>query len=143
MPLRQRGAVEQAGVSHWDAYFNHPSRDFRTMNEAFRIRSVGNENGLTHKGPVIGTMAKSRHEIEMGFAAGPDSALQFAEMLKLLGFRIVREVRTSRSTWVLDSAGVTFELAIDHDVVWGHCGVGPLFRNLIVMHERCPHCSLK
>lgn len=23
------------------------------------------------------------------------------------------------------------------------CGVGPLFRNLIMMHERCPDCSLK
>ena len=23
------------------------------------------------------------------------------------------------------------------------CGVGPLFKNLITMHERCPHCSLK
>ncbi len=114
MQLQQRGAVEQAGVSHRDAYFNHPTRDFRTTDEAFRIRSVGNENWMTYKGAVIGTTAKSRHEIEIGFAAGPDTAGQFAEMVKLLGFRFVREVCKSRSTWVLDAQGTTFELAIDH-----------------------------
>lgn len=23
------------------------------------------------------------------------------------------------------------------------CGIGPLFKNFMTMHERCPHCSLK
>jgi uncharacterized protein (DUF983 family) len=23
------------------------------------------------------------------------------------------------------------------------CGIGPLFKNIIVMYERCPHCSLR
>lgn len=23
------------------------------------------------------------------------------------------------------------------------CGIGPLFKNMLIMHQRCPHCSLK
>src|SRR5580692_4131481 len=28
-------------------------------------------------------------------------------------------------------------------LVCPRCGIGPLFKNLITMYDRCPHCSLK
>lgn len=111
--LRQRGAVEQSAVTHSDRYFNHPSRDFRQTDEAFRIRSVGSDNFLTYKGAVIGSTAKTRHEIEIGVADGPTAASKLDEMVRLLGFRFVREVRKSRRTLSLEWQGHHFELAID------------------------------
>ncbi|WP_010584566.1 class IV adenylate cyclase [Schlesneria paludicola] len=114
------GACEHAPVSHCDRYFNHPSRDFRTTDEAFRIRSVDGSNAVTYKGPKIGTVAKTRHEIEVGFDHGPDSLQKLDEIVRMLGFRFVREVRKSRRTFTLDVSGRDFELALD-DVP----GLGP------------------
>ena len=111
--LRTRGAVEQSSVSHSDRYFNHPSRDFRTTDEAFRIRSVGTSNYLTYKGAVIGNRAKTRHEIEVGIDDGTDAATKIDEMARLLGFRFVREVRKHRRNLSLEWDGHHFELAID------------------------------
>lgn len=28
-------------------------------------------------------------------------------------------------------------------LVCPRCGIGPLFKNFVIMHERCPNCSLK
>jgi adenylate cyclase class 2 len=111
--LRQRGAVEKPAVHHVDRYFNHPSRDFRSTDEAFRIRSVGDENCVTYKGAVLGAIAKTRHEIEIDFASGPDSATRFHEMVQMLGFQFVREVRKSRRSFSLEWNQSHFQLAID------------------------------
>ena len=112
--LREFGAIEHAVVSHVDRYFNHPSRDFRSTDEAFRIRSVGDQNCVTYKGAVLGDVAKTRHEIEIDFAPGPDSAIRFDEMVRMLGFRFVREVRKTRQSFSLDWNQSHFQLTIDH-----------------------------
>lgn len=107
------GAVASAPVEQADHYFNHPSRDFKITNEAFRIRSVGNENCLTYKGPVLDKATKTRREIEIPIATGPDAARQMSDLLTLLGFRSVREVRKTRTPWSLTWKDRQFELALD------------------------------
>ncbi len=111
--LQQIGAVEVDVVSHVDRYFNHPSRDFRSTDEAFRIRSIGKDNCVTYKGAVQGAVAKTRHEIEVEFAEGVEAAQQLFDMVQLLGFRFVREVRKSRRSYTLSRNRFDFVLAVD------------------------------
>lgn len=111
--LREIGAKEEATVSHVDRYFNHPARDFRQTDEAFRIRSVGETNCVTYKGAKIGSVAKTRHEIEVGIAEGADAAKQFADIVSLLSFRFVREVKKTRRSLSLDWQNRSYELALD------------------------------
>lgn len=111
--LRQLGAVAVSVMSHVDRYFNHPSRNFRETDEAFRIRSMGDGNCLTYKGPVIGNVAKTRHEIEVAFATGPGQAEKMVALVKLLGFRFVRDVRKTRHSMTVDWNGRHYELAMD------------------------------
>lgn len=113
MLLRQRGAVENGTHTQTDRYFNHPARDFHSTDEAFRIRTSGTENCITYKGAVLGTTAKTRHEIEIGFAEGPQTVEQLMELLTLLGFRFVRDVQKSRRSFTLQAEGHLFELALD------------------------------
>jgi adenylate cyclase, class 2 len=98
--LRQRfddlGATWGEPVSQCDRYFAHPSRDFRQTDEAFRIRSVGDDNGLTYKGPVIDAQTKTRREIEVPFAAGPEAFAAMTGLLIGLGFWPVRDVAKTR-----------------------------------------------
>ncbi len=111
--LENQGAVSQDTVSHFDRYFNHPSRDFRSTDEAFRIRSVGANNCLTYKGAVLGTVAKTRHEIEVDFSGGDHVARQMIELVTLLGFRFIREVQKRRHTFELVWNSRQFEIALD------------------------------
>lgn len=111
--LRHWGAVEKPAVSHVDRYFNHPARDFRSTDEAFRIRSVGSSNCITYKGPVLGYVAKTRHEIEVDVADGADAADRLIEMVKCLGFRFVRDVRKTRRAFALNWTNRHYELALD------------------------------
>jgi adenylate cyclase class 2 len=111
--LNELGGVAGVPVEQVDSYFNHPARDFQVTNEAFRIRSVGNSNCLTYKGPVIDPATKTRHEIEIPVGEGGECASQMGEMLTLLGFRRVRDVRKTRTPWSLTWKGRPFELALD------------------------------
>lgn len=111
--IRQRGAAEKPIVSHIDRYFNHPSRDFRSTDEAFRIRSVGHSNCITYKGPVLGNVAKTRQEIEVDVADSPEAAERLLEMMKCLGFRFVRDVRKMRRAFSLNWNQRDYELALD------------------------------
>lgn len=118
--LLSLGASEQSRVTHADRYFNHPSRDFRSTDEAFRIRSVDGANAVTYKGPKIGKVAKTRHEIEVGFDHGPESVQKLDEVVRMLGFRFVREVRKFRQAFTLTLAERDFELAFDDVPGLGH-----------------------
>ncbi len=97
------GAVLQV-----DQYFAHPQRDFTATDEALRIRSVGENNFVTYKGPKLDQTTKTRHEIELPIERGDAGARRFAELLTMLGFRPVREVRKQRRQ-------ATFRWA-DHDI---------------------------
>lgn len=117
--LKEMGAVESSTVSQIDRYFNHPSRDFHVTDEAFRIRSVGDANCVTYKGAVTGTVAKTRHEVEVDFAAGADAAKKLVDVLQLLGFRFVREVRKVRRPLIVTRGHDCYHLAIDTVVPLG------------------------
>lgn len=107
------GAIPGSDQPQVDQYFNHPARDFAKTHEAFRLRQIGEENRLTYKGPVLDTKAKTRREIEFPIAAGAEAAAQCLEMLVLLGFRPVREVRKLRIPFQYVEAGREFEIAVD------------------------------
>src|SRR5688572_718422 len=91
--VRELGGVAGEPLVQADLYFNHPSRNFAQTHEAFRIRSSGDENCITYKGPVVDTQAKVREEIELEFAPGPAARDELRTLLTLLGFRPVLEVR--------------------------------------------------
>ena len=111
--LRSLGATAGSLVEQVDRYFNHPVRDFRETNEAFRIRSAGETNCLTYKGPVLDRATKMRHEIEIPIADGADISAQMSQMLTLIGFRSVKEVRKRRTPWSIVWEGQEYELAVD------------------------------
>lgn len=52
-------------VKEKDIYFNHPCRDFRITDEAFRIRIRDSNSYITYKGPRMGGMTKTRYEEEV------------------------------------------------------------------------------
>ena len=70
---------------HEDIYLNHPARDFAETNEAFRIRRISDENRITYKGPRRSGPTKTREEIEIPFASGPDRFQQLLRLLENLG----------------------------------------------------------
>jgi adenylate cyclase class 2 len=111
------GARPGPAVEQSDLYFNHPARDFKLTDEALRIRSVNNRHCVTYKGPVVDSQTKTRREIEIDLA-GDDAGERFAETLRLLGFRPVREVRKRRRPYHLSREGREFEIAVDevHDL---------------------------
>ena len=96
-----------------DLYFNHPGRDFAQTDEALRIRSVGDENRLTYKGPKLDQQTKTRREIEFAIGAGCETASQMAEMLTALGFRAVHEVRKQRRIGHFSWQKMAVEAALD------------------------------
>lgn len=111
--LEQLRATPGEPVEQTDLYFAHPLRDFAATDEAFRLRSIGEENRITYKGPVVDPHAKTRREIELQFEPGEDARAALGEMLTILGFREVRSVAKTRQPWHLEWEGRTLELALD------------------------------
>src|SRR5690606_36038325 len=62
-------ATQEDLEEHRDTYFSHPARDFAQTDEAFRIRSIGEANRLTYKGPLVDKQTKTRQEVEVGCEA--------------------------------------------------------------------------
>ena len=100
-------------VTQRDQYFNHPARDFAETDEALRIRSVGQSNCVTYKGPKVDTATKTRREVEPLLGEGSETADQMAAVLVALGFRPVRVVEKSRRTADLVWQGTSVEVALD------------------------------
>ena len=118
--LDEKGAVAVEPVVQADRYFNHPVRDFSETDEALRIRSSGDSNWVTWKGPKIDTRTKTRREIELPLGESTQTAEQFAEVLEILGFQAVATVRKTRHPYVLERAGRRFEIVLDQveDLGW-------------------------
>ncbi|MEZ6071773.1 MAG: class IV adenylate cyclase [Pirellulales bacterium] len=114
--VTQAGGQFAAPIEQVDCYYAHPVRDFGRTDEAVRVRSVGEQNCVTYKGPKIDAATKTRREIEVGIASGRDAAQQFGEFLEAVGFRPVAEVRKQRSCARIDCDGVEIELALDEVV---------------------------
>ncbi|MDZ4684492.1 MAG: class IV adenylate cyclase [Planctomycetaceae bacterium] len=99
--LDELGATWGEPVPQRDRYFAHPSRDFAVTDEALRLRTVGDANVLTYKGPEIDTLTKTRREIEVPIADGVDQAARMTDLLLGLGFRPVREVAKTRHSGLI------------------------------------------
>lgn len=111
--LEALGAIQGASQQQADQYFAHPSRDFAETDEALRIRSIGDENRLTYKGPVIDRATKTRHESELTFQSGAAAAEQLARIWEQLGFRRVHIVRKTRRTYALRWQERDLEICLD------------------------------
>ncbi len=122
--LDQRLAALNATVAEpqlqVDTYFAHPARDFAQTDEALRIRRVGERNFITYKGPKLDAATKTRREIELPLEAGEPAADAFAELLTVLGFRRVREVRKQRRRVEIAWQGRHVEAALDEVEGLGH-----------------------
>ncbi len=88
-----------------DLYLNHPARDFRTTDEALRLRQVNETVILTYKGPKVGTMSKTRREEEVAV----ESFEKTLTILKLLGFIPSGTVEKEREIYTLGG----IEICID------------------------------
>jgi adenylate cyclase class 2 len=99
--------------SQVDSYFAHPSRDFARTDEALRLRAIGLRNYITYKGPKLDATTKTRREIEIELASGPESANQARELLQSLGFTPVATVRKSRDHYGVDWQDHPVTVALD------------------------------
>jgi adenylate cyclase class 2 len=111
--LEQLGAKPTAERHQQDRYFAHPTRDFAKTDEALRIRSDGEQNYITYKGPVLDPHVKLRHEIETPVADGREACEQLTEMFGLLGFKEVRTVSKRRTPYHLMWNDLAVELTLD------------------------------
>ena len=109
-PLGARPSGDERQV---DRYFNHPARDFAMSDEAQRIRSIGEQNFVTYKGPKVSARSKARRELELSLAAGAAAAADFAELLLALGFREVATISKRRRKFAVNWQGRQGEIALD------------------------------
>lgn len=109
--LNEIGAVFLRSETHRDTYLRHPSRDFRTTDEALRIREVDGEPFITYKGPRLAGPIKIRPEIELPMVAGT-----VEEWLKIwghLGFVVALTVPKSREVYELKHSGRLLTITLD------------------------------
>jgi len=92
--LADAGFTRSHEEVHCDMYFQHPSRDFRQTDEAFRLRRVNEQLCVTYKGQRLDAEVKTRREIELALVAKDEAHWQ--ELLGHLGFRPLPEVRKTR-----------------------------------------------
>ena len=107
------GLVFGAPVLQRDIYFNHPQRNFRETDEALRIRTSGDQNALTYKGPRLDTFTRTRPETEIPFLAGATSTEQMQSVLLVLGFRIIETVEKTRRVAPFLWEGQPVEVTLD------------------------------
>jgi len=103
-------------IEQHDCYWQHPSRDFGQTDEALRIRSVGDANLITYKGPLVDDETKTRREIELPIGTGPLNREKCAELFRALGFGEFHTVAKQRLPYRLLWEGREIEVVID-DVV--------------------------
>lgn len=111
--LDEIGAECGSTVNQRDTYYAHPQRDFAETDEALRIRCVGDQNRITYKGPIVDSQTKTRHEIELSFSDGPETADQLGQLLEAISFRRVRSVNKQRTFFSLEWNNRPIEFALD------------------------------
>ena len=100
-------------ISQADTYVSHPNRDFRVTDEVLRLRRDGKANFITYKGPKIDRVTKTRLELELPLPNGEEIAQRFVELLGLLGFEVVVDVRKRRRKTQVAWDGDMVEVALD------------------------------
>ena len=88
-------------------------RDFAQTDEALRLRRKGDANYITYKGPKIDATTKTRREIELPLAPGPESLASWTALLEAVDFRPVAEVRKSRRKAAVACQGRQVEASLD------------------------------
>src|SRR3954447_21963499 len=106
------GAAEVESRRDEDHYFNAPDRDFARTDEALRVRSIGAKNFVTYKGPRRDAATKTREELELPLADGPDAA-DFRRLLTHLHYRPSGVVRKSRRVFELRRDGFPLHASLD------------------------------
>lgn len=128
--LRELGFSPSEPHFEADHYFNHPSRDFRETDEAFRVRESRGGVELTYKGPKLDRLTKTREELEIPLMVEPRTAASACRMFEALGFRPVATVAKRRKR-----GGVEFQ-GRKVTVVWDQLeGVGEFLELEIVVEE--------
>ncbi len=106
--LADLGFVPGDIVQEQDLYYNAPHRDFRTTDEALRLRTITgsrNETVLTYKGPKRDSRSNTRLEHET--SVGDSRTVQ--DILLSLGFCPVLTVCKDRRTYHLDAVTVCLD----------------------------------
>ncbi len=103
--ILKRGGHFRKEVIQEDIYFNHPTRDFETTDEALRLRKVEGKFYLTYKGPKIDNLTKTREELNIP-VGDPDVT---SEILKALGFTEVLMVKKKRRYFRLDKYDIMLD----------------------------------
>lgn len=111
--LDARGVVWQSPQREIDQYFQHPGRDFRATDEAVRLRSIGEENRLTYKGPKLDAETKTRREIEFAIGPGTENRRLALEWLSAVGFMPVAEVAKTRTLGTLYASPREVTVSLD------------------------------
>jgi adenylate cyclase, class 2 len=111
--LASLGAIHAGTADQVDIYLCHPARDFAVTNEAFRLRSIGDENRMTYKGPRKPGPTKTREEIEIRVADGAAAGGQLLHLFLLLGFRPAATIRKRRTSFHVKREGQSLEVALD------------------------------
>ena len=118
MHLQEIGAVFLKLENHRDIYLRHPSRDFRSTDEALRIREIDGEPFITYKGPRMAGPIKIRPEIELPMVSGTTE-----DWLKIwghLGFEIALTVPKSREVYRFEHHARNLTITLDHVETLGY-----------------------
>ncbi len=110
--LNKIGAVFIKREEHRDTYLRHPSRDFRSTDEALRIREIDGEPFITYKGPRLAGPIKIRPEIELPMVSG--TADDWLKIWGHLGFVIALTVPKSREVYRLEHCSRNTAITLDH-----------------------------
>jgi adenylate cyclase class 2 len=109
--------VAEAGpeIDQEDVYLAHPARDFAQTNEALgRLRREGDRNrNQPYKGPRLSGPTKTREEVEVTLASGPEALARMTLVFENLGFRRLAALRKTRRTFHLAHGGRPLEVALD------------------------------
>lgn len=111
--LQHLGASAGHPLEESDHYFNAPDRDFAQTDEAFRLRSVGDRNCMTYKGPKTVGIAKTRTEIEIAIESGEAAADAFRRLVQCLGYRPTAIVKKRRNLYNLRRDGFPLVVCLD------------------------------
>ncbi|RLE14207.1 class IV adenylate cyclase [Candidatus Aerophobetes bacterium] len=76
-----------------DTYFNHPCHDFKSKDEALRVRQAEGRLYLTFKGPRVDTETKTREELEVEVKG------DIFALLEALGFVPSKKIIKERETY--------------------------------------------
>ena len=110
--LAKVGAVFVKREEHRDTYLRHPSRDFRSTDEALRIREIDGEPFITYKGPRLAGPIKIRPEIELPMVSG--TVDDWLQIWGHLGFVVALTVPKSREIYTLERLSRRVTIALDH-----------------------------